>query len=59
MRKIYTKGDSLLKNNSVLNKNEGGSFPYVKKCTLVVANKTTIQEYLLSRIYDLNRCIHV
>ena len=42
MRKIYTKGDSLLKNNSVLNKNEGGSFPLCKKCTLVVANKTTL-----------------
>ncbi len=28
--------------NSVLNKNEGGSFPLCKKCTLVVANKTTL-----------------
>ena len=42
MRKIYTKGNSLLKPNSVLNKNEGGCFPLCKKCTLVVANKTTL-----------------
>ena len=28
--------------NSALNKNEGGSFPLCKKCTLVVANKTIL-----------------
>ena len=34
--------DLQLNTNSVLNKNEGGSFPLCKKCTLVVANKTNL-----------------